>query len=392
VNERTGVADLVMDPSNPNKLVAAMWEYRRWPWTFSSGGAGSGIYVTVDGGATWRRGTEADGLPAGHLGRIGLAFARSNPDIVYALVESKKNALYRSQDGARTWKKVSDKNIGDRPFYYAEIYVDPKNENRVYNLHSVVSVSDDGGKTFETLVQWNDIHPDHHAWWIHPDDPDFLMDGNDGGMAISHDRGRTWRFVENLPLAQFYHINVDMELPYNVYGGMQDNGSWRGPSAVWRQGGIRNAYWEEVAFGDGFDVVPDPADAARGYAMSQGGVLYRYDVKRGEGKLIRPTHPDGVHLRFNWNAGIAQDPFDAGTIYYGSQFLHRSTDRGATWSLISPDLTTNDTAKQRQLESGGLTYDVTTAENHTTIVAVAPSPVRRGVLWVGTDDGNLQVT
>lgn len=392
VNNRTGAAELVMDPSNPNKLIAAMWEYRRWPWTFASGGPGSGIHVTVDGGATWRKATEEDGLPAGPIGRAGLAIARSNPDVVYALVESKKNALYRSQDGGRTWKKVSEKNIGDRPFYYAEIHCDPKNENRLYNLHSVVSVSEDGGKTFETLVQWNDIHPDHHAWWVHPEDPDFLIDGNDGGLAISHDRGRTWRFVENLPLAQFYHINVDMETPYNVYGGMQDNGSWRGPSAVWRWGGIRNAYWEEVAFGDGFDVVPDPADPSRGYAMSQGGVLYRYDVKRGETKLIRPTHPAGVPLRFNWNAGIAQDPFEAGTIYYGSQFLHRSTDRGATWSVISPDLTTNDTSKQKQLESGGLTYDVTTAENHTTITAVAPSPLRRGVIWVGTDDGNLQVT
>jgi hypothetical protein len=227
---------------------------------------------------------------------------------------------------------------------------------------------------------------------VHPEQPEFLMAGNDGGMAISHDMGKSWRFVENIPVAQYYHIRVDMETPYHVYGGMQDNGSWRGPSYVWRSGGIRNSYWEELYFGDGFDVMPDPADPRYGYAMSQGGSLGRYDVQTGYSKFIKPIHPDGVYLRFNWNAAIAQDPFDAGTIYYGSQFVHKSTDRGETWSLISPDLTTNDTSKQKQTQSGGLTFDVTAAENHTTIIALAPSPVQRGVLWAGTDDGNLQLT
>lgn len=392
VNDRTGIADLVMDPSNPNKLIAAMWEYRRWPWFFHSGGSGSGIHVTFDGGRTWTKRTDKDGLPSGELGRMGVAIARSSPNVVYALIEAKKNALYRSEDGGFSWKIVSEKNIGNRPFYYAEIHVDPKNENRIYNLYSLVSMSEDGGKTFETLIPFWRVHPDHHAWWIHPDDPNFIIDGNDGGLAISRDRGKTWRFVENLPLAQFYHINVDMDVPYNVYGGMQDNGSWRGPSAVWREGGIRNAYWEEVAFGDGFDVVPDRSSSRSGYAMSQGGYLYRYDLETGETKLIRPIHPEGLLLRFNWNAGLAHDPFSATTIYYGSQFLHKSTDRGDSWQMISPDLTTNDTSKQRQLESGGLTYDVTAAENHTTIIAIAPSPVQAGVIWVGTDDGNVQLT
>ncbi|NIR51610.1 hypothetical protein GWO43_23800 [candidate division KSB1 bacterium] len=392
VNDRTGIGDLIMDPTNPNKLIAAVWEFRRWPWFFKSGGPGSGIHVTFDGGETWEKRTHEDGLPKGELGRIGLAIARSNPDIVYALVEAKKNALYRSEDGGFTWKKRADKNIGNRPFYYAEIYVDPKNENRVYNLHSRVTMSEDGGKTFEMLVPFDRVHPDHHAWWIHPDDPNLIIDGNDGGLAISHDRGESWRFVENLPLAQFYHINVDMEKPYNVLGGMQDNGSWRGPSHVWRAGGIRNAYWEEVAFGDGFDVVPDRSNSRYGYAMSQGGFLRRYDLETGEQKLIRPIHPEGVELRFNWNAGIAHDPFSPTTIYYGSQFLHKSTDRGDTWQTISPDLTTNDPEKQRQLESGGLTYDVTQAENFTTIITIAPSPLQEGVIWVGTDDGNVQLT
>jgi photosystem II stability/assembly factor-like uncharacterized protein len=392
VDTKTGVGDLVMDPVNPNKLIAAMWEYRRWPWFFKSGGPGSGLYVTFDGGNTWTKRTEKDGLPSGELGRIGVAIARSQPNVVYALVESKKNALYRSEDGGFTWKMVADKNIGGRPFYYAEIYVDPKNENRVYNLHTLVTMSEDGGKMFEVLIPFHRVHPDHHAWWIHPDDPDFIIDGNDGGLAISRDRGRTWRFVENLPLAQFYHINVDMDVPYNVYGGMQDNGSWRGPSTVWRAGGIRNSYWEEVAFGDGFDVVPDRSDSRYGYAMSQGGNLYRYDLATGETRLIKPQHPDGVRLRFNWNAGLAHDPFSTTTIYYGSQFVHKSTDRGHTWQIISPDLTTNDTTKQRQIESGGLTYDVTAAENHCTILAIAPSPVQAGVIWAGTDDGNVQLT
>lgn len=392
-NDRTGVGDLVMDPANPNKLIAAMWEYRRWPWFFKSGGEGSGLYVTHDGGKTWTERTDEDGLPKGELGRIGVAIAPSNPQVVYALVESQKNALYRSDDGGFKWRKVADQNIGNRPFYYGEIHVDTGNENRLYNLHSTVTVSNDGGKTFETLIPWTEIHPDHHAWWGHPDDPNFLMEGNDGGLAISRDRGATWRFVENLPLAQFYHISVDNEFPYNVYGGMQDNGSWKGPSQVWRAGGIRNAYWQEVAFGDGFDVVPDPTDARYGYAMWQGGNLLRYDSETGQSKYIRPTHPDpGVTLRFNWNAGIAQDPFDPNTIYYGSQFLHKSTNQGDEWDVISPDLTTNDPEKQQQLESGGLTYDVTQAENFTTIVAIAPSPRDRNVVWVGTDDGNVQLT
>ncbi len=392
VNERTGVADIVMDPTNPNKLVAAMWEYRRWPWFFKSGGPGSGIYVTVDGGQTWKKRTDEDGLPKGELGRVGLAIAPSNPDRIYALVESKKNALYRSDDGGFKWTKISDKDVGDRPFYYAECYVDPHDDNRLYYLHSSVSESQDGGKTFETFIAYYKIHGDHHAFWISKTDPNFMIDGNDGGAAISRDHGKTWRYITNLPLGQFYHINVDNETPYNIYGGLQDNGSWRGPSYLWQWDAIRNQNWEMVSWGDGFDVAPDRTDPRICYSMSQGGYLLRHDNLTGDNKFIRPIHPQGIELRFNWNAGLATDPLNPGTIYYGSQFLHKSTNRGDSWQIISPDLTTNDTSKQRQLNSGGLTYDVTAAENYCTIITIAPSPVQKGVIWVGTDDGNVQVT
>jgi len=398
VDEKTGCADLVADPTNPNKLFAAMWEHRRKPWTFNSGGPGSGLYVTVDGGENWKELTDEDGLPKGDLGRIGVAVAPSDPNRVYALIESKDNALYRSEDGGYTWKMINNKeDIGNRPFYYSEIYVDPVNENRVYSIFTYVNVSEDGGKSFSQLMPaygtTKGVHPDHHAWWIHPNDPDYMIDGNDGGLNITHDRGETWRFVENLPLAQFYHINVDMEYPYNVYGGMQDNGSWGGPAYVWKSQGIRNSYWQELSFGDGFDVIPDPDNSRYGYSMSQQGFVVKYDRETGHTRIVRPTHPDpDMRLRFNWNAAIAQDPFDNSTVYFGSQFVHKSTDKGATWDIISPDLTTNDPEKQKQAESGGLTIDATGAENNTTILVVAPSPVQKGVLWVGTDDGLIQIS
>ncbi len=393
VDERTGVADLEMDPGNPNKLIAALWDYRRWPWSFRSGGRGSGLYLTVDGGRNWKKLTEEDGLPAGDLGRIGLAIAPSDPDIVYAYIEAKENAIYKSEDGGYTWSKVgTGSNIGNRPFYYADLRVDPKDSNRVYSLWSRVSVSNDGGKTFESLIGFGDVHPDHHAMWINPNDPSQIWEGNDGGVYISRDRGETWRFVANLPLAQYYHVNVDMAKPYNILGGMQDNGSWRGPSSVWENGGIRNHHWEEVGFGDGFAVLADPNDPLTGYSMSQQGFLRRWDVRTGERKDIRPAGPDDVELRFNWNAAIAVDPFDGNTVYYGSQFVHKSTDRGDSWTIISPDLTTDNPEWQKQAESGGLTLDVTGAENFTTIVTIAPSALERGVVWVGSDDGRVHVT
>jgi photosystem II stability/assembly factor-like uncharacterized protein len=404
VNNKTGCADLVIDPSNPNKLIASMWEHSRKPWTFNSGGEGSGMYITYDGGENWKKITEKEGLPKGDLGRIGLAIAPSNPKIIYALIEAKKNGLYKSEDGGFKWELVNDKSsgrgpegIGNRPFYYSDLFVDSSNENRIYSVFTYVNVSEDGGKSFHQLMPAYGttvgVHPDHHAWWIHPTNPKYMIDGNDGGLNITHDRGKTWRFVENLPIGQFYHINVDMEFPYNVYGGLQDNGSWVGPAYVLKDQGIRNSYWQELMFGDGFDVVPDPKDSRFGYAMSQQGNVGRYDLKTGNTKMIRPTHPNpDIKLRFNWNSAIAMNPTDNETIYFGSQFVHKSTDKGFTWNLISPDLTSNNPEKQKQHESGGITMDATGAENHCSILAIEPSTLDQNILWVGTDDGNIQLT
>ncbi len=404
VNKKTGCADLVVDPQNPNKLIAAMWQHQRKPWTFTSGGEGSGMYITHNGGENWKKLTNEEGLPEGNLGRIGLAIAPSNPKFVYALIEAKKNALYKSEDGGSTWKKINDKSsgrgskgIGNRPFYYSDIHVDPKNENRIYSVFTYVNVSEDGGKSFKQLMPAygtsKGVHPDHHAWWIHPNDPNFIIDGNDGGLYITRDRGKNWRFAENIPVAQFYHINVDNEFPYNVYGGMQDNGSWIGPAYVLKDQGIRNSYWQELMFGDGFDVVPDPKNTRYGYGMSQQGYVSRYDRKTGTTKLIRPTHPNpNVKLRFNWNSAISINHHDNETIYFGSQFVHKSSDKGYTWEIISPDLTTNNPKKQKQHDSGGITIDATGAENHCSILVIEPSALDEQILWVGTDDGNVQLT
>jgi photosystem II stability/assembly factor-like uncharacterized protein len=400
VDERTGAANLVRDPRNPNKLFAALWDHRRWPWSFRSGGPGSGLYVTFDGGETWKRSTEEDGLPKGELGRIGLAISHSNPEIVYALVEAEKSALVRSDDGGKSWKTVNDDpRTADRPFYYADIEVDPAWPNRLYNLTARLQVSNDGGKTFDTLAR-REIHGDYHAIWIDPVRPEHILVGNDGGLGLSRDRGATWDFIDDLPIGQYYHIAVDMDVPYHVYGGLQDNGSWRGPVEVWEQGPIRNQHWDRIGSGDGFDTRADPEDSWRGWSLSQGGDLLRWNLHSGEAKSIKPAeiHPmagpndPAGRLRFNWNAGFAVDPFEPGTIYLGSQYVHKSTDRGDTWTVISPDLTSNNPAWQKQAESGGLTPDVSGAENFTTILAITPSPLRRGVLWVGTDDGRIHVT
>jgi photosystem II stability/assembly factor-like uncharacterized protein len=394
-NDTSGVGDMVMDPSNPNKLFAAMYQHRRTPWSMKSGGPGSGLYLTFDGGSTWKKLGKENGLPEGNYGRIGLAIARNNPNRVYALIEATKNGLYRSDDGGNNWELVNadPEWVTNRPFYFQDISVDPENENRVWLVYQMISASEDGGKTFKVVIPYNGIHPDHHAFWINPKNGKFIIDGNDGGIGITRDRGKNWLFDEKLPVGQFYHINVDNETPYNVMGGMQDNGSWRGPAYTWVNGGIKNYYWESIWGGDGFDVMPDPEDANWIYAMSQGGSLGKYNVKTGEQWNLRPPSTNAATIfRFNWNAALAQDPLDKSTIYYASQFLHKSTNKGASWETISPDLTTNDSAKIDQSNNGGLSLDITGAENFCTILTIAPSPKEKGIIWVGTDDGNVQLT
>ena len=393
-NDSTGVGDMVMDPSNPNKLLVNMWNHRRTPWSFTSKGTGGGLYMTWDGGETWKKAGKAEGLPD-TTGRMGLAIAKSDPNVMYAMIETTKNGLFRSEDGGFNWAKVNEDPtwVTNRPFYFQDIAIDPTNENRLYNIYQMIAQSDDGGKSFRVIIPYSGIHPDHHAWWIHPFNPNFIINGNDGGIAVSRDRGRSWQFDEKLPLGQFYHINVDNEIPYNVMGGLQDNGSWHGPAYVWAQGGIRNSYWQSVGGGDGFDVIPDPDDSKWVYSMSQGGALGRTNRITGERWSIRPPSPDpNIRLRYNWNAAFAQDPFDNNTIYYASQFVHKSNNKGAAWSIISTDLTTNNPDKQKQDENGGLTIDITNAENHCTILAIEPSKMEKDVLWVATDDGQVQIT
>ncbi len=394
-NDSSGCADLVMDPSNPNKLLANMWQHRRTPHSFKSGGPGSGFYMTFDAGKTWKKLGKQEGLPEGDYGRIGIAIAPSEPRRIYALIESAKNGLYRTDDGGFKWELVNSnkEDVNNRPFYFQDIRVDPKNENRVYNVFQMISMSEDGGKNFKIIIPYSGIHPDHHAFWIHPENPNLIIDGNDGGIGISRDRGRTWKFDEQLPLGQFYHINADNQLPYHVMGGLQDNGSWRGPAYTWIEGGIRNYYWQSLWSGDGFDVAPDPENPDWVYAMSQGGELGKYNVKTGQSMSMQPPVPDlKTRLRFNWNAAFAQDPFDPNTIYYCSQFVHKSRNKGMNWEIISPDLTTNDSVQQRQDDNGGLSVDITGAENYNTILCVEPSAKDRQVIWAGTDDGNVQLT
>lgn len=393
VNERTGVSSLVMDPSNPNKLYAGLWSHRRTPYNFQSGGPGSGLYVSIDAGETWKRISSDAGLPKGDLGRIGIAAAPSNPDRVYALIEAKTNGLYRSEDGGESWKLINDSNEVDyRPFYFSKLAVNPQDDKSVYMIHGSLLVSRDGGKTIESHAGWG-VHGDHHALWIDQDQPEYQIDANDGGLYFTRDGGESWDHVDNLPVSQFYNISVDNSLPYRVSGGLQDNGTWVGPSETWSRRGILNKDWVNVGGGDGFYAVIDPGNPDAGYSSWQAGHFNRFNLVTGQSKNIRPAPPEGVDkLRFNWNAAFALDPFNPKTIYVGSQFLHKSTDRGDHWEIISPDLTTNNPEWQHQMTSGGLTIDMTRAENYTTITEIAPSPVQRGVIWAGTDDGRVHVT
>jgi photosystem II stability/assembly factor-like uncharacterized protein len=391
VNQRTGCCDISLDPRNPDIIYAAMWEHRRLPWFFTSGGPGSGLYKSTDGGETWVKITE--GLPGEELGRIAVDVSPANPDMVYALIEAKEQGgLYKSKDRGKTWKLVNDEApVKERPFYFSCIVADPTDTGIVYKPGFQLYASHNGGKDFMTApASPGRMHSDVHALWISPADNRFIYAGTDGGVYVSNDQAERWRMLANLPVSQFYHVAADNRSPYHIYGGLQDNGSWTGPSTS--PGGIENSDWKNIGGGDGFYVFPDPHDEQVIYWQSQGGNINRYYRDSWEVKSIRPYGDEATgNLRFNWNTPVSFGPV-SGAMYVGAQYLFRSTDQGDTWTRISPDLTTNDPQKQKQSESGGITIDNSTAENHCTIYTIGESPLDRQVIWAGTDDGNLQVT
>lgn len=390
VNTKTGCADLVMDPTDPNILYASMWEFRRTGWGFESGGSNSALYKSTDAGATWKK--IHSGFPSGKLGRLGIAVAPSKPNVLYTVIEAEKDerkGLYRSDDAGESWKQLNnDFDITVRPFYFSRIVVDPRDENVVVKGGLFGSISRDGGKTFKSL---GGMHSDIHDIAFSIKDSDIMYVGTDGGVYRSWDGGTNMEIVENLPLSQFYHVSVDDATPYNVYGGLQDNGSWYGPSSS--PGGVEARDWNSVGFGDGFRVLKHPSKNIIYSEMQGAENVWRYDVDRKLSKTIQPLATKGVpKLRFNWNAPMAVSTHQPDRFYMGSQFLHKSEDMGNSWKIISPDLTTNDPTKQTQEDSGGLSKDNSGAENHTTIFTIAESTLDENIIWVGTDDGNIQVT
>jgi photosystem II stability/assembly factor-like uncharacterized protein len=396
-NLSTGCSSLAMDPKNPEVLFAGLWDFRRKGWTFRSGGetpdsqSGSGLFRSADGGKSWSALTQAQnkGLPPAPWGRIEVTVAPSDSRVVYAFIENKQSALYYSGDGGATWE-ARDRSQGMvwRAFYFARLVVDPTRADRLFKMGGGLIVSDDGGRSFSGASGGS--HGDWHDLWIDPSNPKHVIGGDDGGFWTSWDGGNRWWKSDNLPISQFYHVSVDAKDPYQVYGGLQDNSSWVGDSAY--PGGITNSRWENLYGGDGFWVVVDPTDPEAVYAEAQGGYIGRVDRRTFASRDIQPKAGYREKLRFNWNTPIALSARQKGTLYLGAQFLFRSRDRGDSWDRISPDLTTNDPNKQKQEESGGVTVDNSVAEMHATIYSISESPLDSKVIWVGTDDGNLQLS
>jgi photosystem II stability/assembly factor-like uncharacterized protein len=396
-NLSTGCASLSMDAKDPQVLFAGMWDFRRKGWTFRSGGedptkpSASGLFRSADGGKSWTEVTEGanKGFPAKPYGRITVAIAPSNGKIVYANVESEHSSLYRSDDGGVTWdKRDNSQMMVWRPFYFGNLIVDPTNPDRVFKPDLALIQSLDGGKSFANVG--GGAHGDFHDVWVDPKNPAHVIAGDDGGIWYSEDAGNQWWKGNNLAVSQFYHVSIDNADPYHVYGGLQDNSSWVGDSAY--PGGITNSRWENMYGGDGFWMFSDPADDNYLYAEAQGGTIGRVNRHTHETRNIQPTAHYKEKLRWNWNTPIAVSPNEKGTIYIGAQFLFRTRDHGQTWERISPDLTTNDPEKQKQEQSGGVTVDNSAAETHTTIYSISESPKDGKLIWVGTDDGNVQVT
>jgi len=395
IDEDTGISDLAMDPVSPDTLYAAAYERRRTPYGFNGGGPGSAIYKTTDGGATWKKLTK--GLPyadGGDTGRIGLSIYRRNPNVVYALVQHAKSGIYRSEDKGESWTKMGDTN--PRSSYYSQVRVDPNNDLRIWVLGAPVYHSEDGGKTFVT-TRGQRIHGDYHAMWIDPANSNHMIAGTDGGIHWSYDAGRSWDYVNTVALGQFYEIGLDMRTPYWVCGGLQDNGSWCGPSATPYNEGITNDDWFRVGGGDGFYAAIDPTDATTVYAESQDGNLSRRDTRTNEARFIRPQFKEGdPPYRFQWNSPVIISSFDPKTIYYGGNFLFKSKDRGETWTKLGGDLTTG--VERSKLPILGKVPDKDTlsrndgVQDYPTITTISESPRTAAVLWAGTDDGNLQVS
>lgn len=396
-NLSTGCSSITLDPSNPDHLLAGSWDFRRKPDSFRSGGdgpdapSGSRFMESRDGGRTWTdlNASNRAGLPAQPWGRVEVEFATSNPKKVYAVIENVRSALYISDDGGKSWKE-GDRSQGMvwRPFYFSNLVVDPKDDNKLYKMGLSLIASEDGGKSFANAAGGS--HGDWHDLWVNPTNTKHLIGADDGGIWYSYDGGTRWWKGMNLPISQFYHVSADNKDPYQVYGGLQDNSSWAADQEY--PGGISNSRWENLYGGDGFWAFADPADNGFAYVEYQGGHIARVNRKTLEARNIQPMAGYKEKLRWNWNTPIALSPNDKGAIYIGAQFLFRSRDHGVTWDRISPDLTTNDPLRQRQEQSGGITVDNSSAEMNTTIYSISESPLSPGTIWVGTDDGNVQLT
>ena len=395
VDDRHGVADMDMDPTNPNVLFAALWHFDRKPWTHTSGSEQGGVWRSVDGGKSWKKLTK--GLPK-LMGRIGVKVAPSDPKVVYVIAESKAGTLFRSDDRGESFRKISDKpEIVSRGLYYTDLRVHPKSADVVFAVSSLLQKSIDGGKHFERISK--NTHIDFHALWIDPLDPDRMWQGQDGGVAVSYNGGDTWEPIRNLPIAQFYQIYADSREPfYYLGGGLQDNGTWIGPSRTREPAGNLEDDWRMPSFGDAYFVVAHPTDPDLLISESQGGNIVRTNLssRRQIDISPQPKRNDGgpvgdLEYRFNWNSPIVASPNDPLTVYFAGNVVFRSPDFGDSWQAISPDLTTDDPEKQK--DAGGPVWqENTTAEYHCTIISFAESPAQAGVLWAGTDDGNLQIS